>query len=382
MTPDVLVSFGAPGHIVAHAVSDGLTRRGFRVRCAEHSPLPLSQDLLAVIEETPDFILVEGPGPAVPGAVADDNIPVVAAHAVATNRNIVRVATAGSDPVAGLPAETPRVLYDPAQPAVSIARLAHLLSSEGTVDDRRLMRRAKRLFLLAALILVGGIALQEVPRLLDRWARPRLLEPVPPFALYWAALGQRLEAGRWLSFPVRDGTALAAGDRLRVSFSTSADGYAYVLARTVRGDVRALFPQAGVRHASRVKGGRQQAAPGGTAWLDVDEESMPEVLYVIAGYDAQHNLDELFEEPDGALEGAAQRALIDATLTGLLDGRHGAAERGARTGSLHPIDKNLKIPDVDRRSAFRLADGSSFDASLTPQPGLASACVELRLTRR
>jgi hypothetical protein len=370
-------------------VSDGLARRGFRVRHDDPGPdTPGEQLRLTPPDDIPDVVLVTS-APAAPDAW-EASVGEVLGRALTTRRNVVLFADAASPALTAqrLPADlaplaaAPAIAYDPSRPSESIALLAHRLSSEGTVADRRLMRRAKRLFLFAGLLLLAGVALQEVPRLLERWGRPRLLDPVPAFTVYWSAIGQRLEAGRWVSFPVVDGTRVAPGDRLRVMLRPSGDGHAYVLTRHADGSLVVLFPPGGVRGASRVKAGRLQSAPAAGEWLELEAGAMPDVVYVITGYDAQQNLEELVEEPDGPADAASRRALLDATLAGLLDGRHGAAERVPRTGSLHPIDRSLPSPDVDRRVSVRLADGSVIDTTLAAQPGLASASVELRLARR
>ncbi len=381
---DVFICWDEPsGEELARTVAAGLARRGFRVYFEPRPPgPPPDPDRLALIEQIPDFVLVTPP----PGDRGlDPRLHTEVARALQAGRNVVRVEDAALVP-ADLPpdlaplAAVHTVACDRERPGESIARLAHCLSSEGTVDDRRVMRRARRLFLLAGLLLLGGIALQEVPALLERWSRPRLRDPVPPFALYWSAAGQRLEAGRWVRFPVTDAAAVRPGDRIRLTFSTSADGYAYVVSRTAGGEVAVLFPPASVRRASRVEAGQQQVAPVGSGWLDLDEASMPEAIYLIAGYDAQQNLEELIEE-EGAAGAASRRALLEATVAGLLDGRHGAAERGVRTGSLHPIGQDLRIPDVERRVSIALASGEVIEAELAIQPGVVSACVELRLAR-
>lgn len=386
---DVFIcSSRASAGAVARTVAAALTARGFHVFLQERQPGGASREnpRLDLIREVPDFVLVGTPP--VAGAPGDEDgaVRIEVAEALKTKRNIIRVDAVRSDGAGSARelsgdlaplAAAHLIAYDPARPAESIALLAHRLSSDGTVDDRRLMRRVRNLFVAAAVILVVGIALQEIPALLERWSQPRLREAVPPFALYWSAVGQRPEADRWLSFPVADRTVVSNGDQLRVVFSTSADGFAYVLARSARGEVAVLFPTDTVRGASRVKAGEQHWAPVDGGWLTADDETSPEALFIIAGYDPQQNLEELIEEADAPAQ--SRRALLESSLAGLLDGRHGAAERRVWTGKLHPIDPSLPIPSLERRASVTLRSGTIIEPPLSARPGLASACVELHL---
>lgn len=388
---DVFICSGEPGtRELARSAADALERRGFRVLLDDREPGDAAaRPQLAVIAEIPDFVIVLAPGSPSGGAM-DPRIREKIDRAIETERNIVRLVAGrlavdrGAVPDAGFAAlsHTQAVVYDAARPRESFALLAHHLSSDGTVDERRTMRRAKRFFWAAGVILLAGIALQEVPRFLERWSRPRLLDPVPPFALYWSAVGQRQEPSGWVAFPVRGTTALQPGDQLRLMFATSADGYAYVVSRNARGQVSILFPTDTVRGASRVKAGEQHVAPVEGEWLSVDGQAPPDVIFIIAGYDAQQNLEELIEEPEALSADAGRRTLLESTVSGLLDGRHGAAERRVWTGKLHPIDPNLKLAEVDRNVPVTLASGRRLEERLAPQPGLVSACVELRFTTR
>lgn len=374
---------------LARRAAAALTRRGFRVLLddGERETAPPDARQLALIAATPDFVLVtmaDGGEQAMDERVRDQ-----VRHAVAHERNVVRFvappppseAPAATTDNLGLNVRAQSVKYDDERPNESFALLAHHLSSDGTVDERRTMRRAKRFFWAAALILLAGIALQEIPILFERWSRPRLLAPVPPFALNWVAIGQRQAPAGWESFPVTGTTALRPGDQLRVVFSTSADGSAYVISRDVRGNVSVLFPTDTVRGASRVKAGEQHVAPVDGGWLTVDDESAPAAIFLVAGYDPLQNFEELIEEPEATTVPAARRALLESTIAGLLDGRHGAAERRIWTGKLHPIDPNLPFARVKPTAAVALASGRVTEQRLTVQPGLVSASVELRFSR-
>lgn len=389
-TSDVVVcSQGAPGDVLARTLADGLTARGFRVIVSDSgAPEEAADQRLALIEQAGDFVLVLAPDES--GACdLDERARREVGRALRTRRNVVRVIPAGAvvtpagdavPELAGLEGRS-LVRFDAARVRESIALLAHQLSSDSTVEERRTARRARRFFWAAALILLGGIALQEVPRFIARRAAPRLLAPVPPFALQWIGVGERLVNGAWTSFPLGDRTTLAPGDRIRLVFSTTADGFAYAVARHGDGTVSMLFPTDAVRSASRVRAGERHTAPVDGGWLTVAADAPLEALFLVAGYDAQQNLEELLEEPASASNAGARRALLDATLSGLLDGRHGAAERRIWTGRLHPIDSSLPIRPIEPHVAIELSSGASADEVLAVQPGLASACVELHFSR-
>jgi hypothetical protein len=112
----------------------------------------------------------------------------------------------------------------------------------------------------------------------------------------------------------------------------------------------------------------------------VDDQSAGSSLFLVAGYDPLHNLEELIDEP--AAPPAARRQLLEATVGGLLDGKHGATERRVWTGKLHPVDRELKWASGPATAAVTLADGRAVRRSLAVQPGLVSTSVEIRLTRR
>ena len=389
---DVFICYGSPGEALALRIADALRERGFRVFPPEPAPPATHADLarLAAIDAAPDFIVLLPPASLATLADENDGVSHEVRHAVHARRNIVQVrvaAEAGEDAERALdrlfalrPSQS--VLFDDSRARESVAMIAHRLSSDGTVDERRVMRRSKRLFWIAGLILLAGVALQEVPRLLEHWSRPRLLSAIPPFAVSWAGVGQRLEAGRWTEFSVAGDTPVSKGDQLRLVFSPSADGHAYVIFRTGAGDVAVLFPTDTVRGASRVAAGRIYVAPVGTGWLAVDEQSAEGSIYLIAGYDPMHNLEELVEQPDGANTPAARRQLLETTVGALLDGRHGATERRVWTGKLHPIDRDLKPRQAPATAPVTLSGGRAIVSTLAVQPGLVSASVEIKLHDR
>jgi hypothetical protein len=388
---DVFICYGPPGAAVARTITEGLAARGFRVFPAKAAPaVRADPGRLALIEATPDFLVLLPPETVESLASDNDAVSAEVRCAVQTRRNIVQVKLPGAVSDAGERSlddlfalrRSQSVVYEESRRAESIATIAHRLSSDGTVDERRLMRRSKALFWIAGLILLAGIALQEVPRILEEWSRPRLLAPIPPFALSWAGIGQRLEAGRLVMFPLGPETSVSKGDRLRLVFSPSADGHAYVVSRSASGDVAVLFPTDVVRGASLVEAGKLYYAPVGTGWLTVDDESAEGSIYLVAGYDPLHNLEELVEQPDGTSSVSARRQLLDSTIGGLLDGRHGATERRVWTGKLHPIAPDLPWSRGPATTAVTLADGQDITATLAVQPGLVSTSVELKLHSR
>lgn len=379
------------GRADARRLAAVLARRGFRVfledRTAGPGPDPRR---LRLIGDLPDFVLLLTAGAADALASPGDPVHDETARALGAGRNVVPVLArdAARPSPSRLPSDlsalsaTGAIAWDATAEAESAALLAHRLASDGTVDDRRLMRRFKQLLVAAALILVGGVALQEIPAMLERWSRPALLDPVPPFALYWSGFGQRLEGGRWVDFAIANDTAVTGGDQVRLVFGTSADGHAYVVSRNARGEVAVLFPPDAIRGASRVTAGEQYVAPVGGGWLTIDEQAGPDTLFIIAGYDALQNLEELIEEPEATTTAAARRMLLESTVAGLLDGRHGAAERRVWTGKLHPIDRALASGPGPSSASVTLADGAVSSRAFTAQPGLVSASVEIRLQRR
>jgi hypothetical protein len=389
---DVFICYGPPGEVLARTIAEGLRARGFRVSAANPATRhPADPARLASIDRMPDFVVLLPPASLESLAADDDAVRGEVAHAVRSRRNIVQVRLTGEVSETAERAlgdvfalrGSQAVVYDQSRAAESIATIAHRLSSDGTVDERRVMRRSKVLFWVAGLILLAGIALQEVPRLLEEWSRPRLLAPVPPFSVSWIGIGQRFEAGRWVDYPLGSQTPVSIGDQLRLMFAPSADGHAYVVFRATSGAVAVLFPTDSVRGASRVAAGKLYFAPVGTGWLKVDDQSADGTLYLIAGYDPLHNIEELIEQPEATSSPAARRQLLDNTVGGLLDGRHGATERRpVWTGTLHPIDRSLKWPAGPEAAAVTLADGRVVKGRLAQQPGLISTSVEITLTAR
>lgn len=368
------------------AVAAFLSRQGFKV-FFEARDAASRDTRLRIVEDTPDLVLVLTPGDleacAKPGDVLREEI----AHALAAERNIVPLQI-GFDArlsPSSLPAELaalsrlqPVVHGAGEREASSMAILAHRLSSETGVDDRRVDRRFKRWFIAALSVLVVGFALQTVPLLIKAWTRPKPKPPLAPFALYWAGAGQRLEAGRWAAFTPASGSGVLAGDQIRFVFSPSADGFAYVVARDARGGVSVLFPDDRLAGASRVRAGQTYEAPAGAGWLTVDRAAGADAVYLVAGYDPHQNLEELLERPEMELTPADRRDLLSSTIAALLDGRHAPSDR-ARTRTSQTIDRQLTPGPGPATWRVTLADGTPGERRMEMVSGLVSASVEIRL---
>jgi hypothetical protein len=203
---------------------------------------------------------------------------------------------------------------------------------------------------------------------------------VAPFAIAWAGFAQRDVAGSPTAVDVVDGLATVAGDRIRFLFSPSADGFAYVITRNARGDVSVLFPSQALRGASKVRAGQVYDVPAGGKWLTPDGAGGEQTtVYLIAGYDALENLEELAEDQDNAARAAERRELLESTVGGLVDGRHGAATRNPRTRLGNPVDSTLNVSLAAAKGRSTLDDGTSVERVLVPQRGVVSTCVEIRL---
>ena len=384
---DVVVCCRQPSGLeLADSVAGYLEGRGFRVfyeRLDDEAALNRS---LRAVEETPDLVLVVTPGALDPCRDPGDPLGRLLAHALATERNIVPL-LAAEEAHLRAPALPPNleplarllpVTYVGGighKPAMST--LGHRLSSETGLDDRRVERRFKRWFVGAFAVLLVGFALQAVPLLIEAWTRPRPKPPLPPFALYWAGVGQRLEGARTVPFDPASGGRVSGGDQMRFVFSPSADGFAYVVARDARGGIAVLFPPEGLAGASRVKAGQLYDAPAGGGWLSVDGQAGLEAIYVVAGYDPYQNLEELVERPEAELTPSDRRDLLNSTLSALADGRHAPSDR-ARTRTSQTIDRTLPPAPGPAASHVTLTDGALAGRPLKRETGLVSALAELR----
>ncbi len=383
---DVYISYRQQsGAALAGLVAAGLKRRGFRVRMAGRDGGASSAGNLAAIEAAPDFVVILTPGALDPAA--DDETRPEVLHALTHERNVVPVLAAGfrrpraRDIEAELKTLPWReaIIYDPLAVHESVARIAHMLASDTSLDDRRLDRQARRIFVTLGVALLA-IAAIEVARALPKLlARPFEPPPLPPLSLSWSGFGQRLENGRWVEFPLEDGTQMVTGDQIKLAFSASADAYAYVMAKDRRGEIAILFPARAIAARSQVKGGELHEAPFDGSWLTVADPAGVQALYIIASYDPLENLEAMVEERDEEATVQGRQALLDSTIAGLLDGRHNQAAGAIRTRRGRAIVQNLEIAPGPRTAQAALAGGVLVTHPLAAQSGLLSAVAEIRI---
>jgi hypothetical protein len=386
---DVFISYADDADAeIPSTVAAYLTRAGFHVRMDRGtSGIGTDASILALIDETPDFILLLTP--ATMSALADRRHSVHAevARAVSADRNIVCVIDATAAPggsfegtggLAGLSGQR-RVTYDPDRLAESMSILQHSLSSEPTVNERHDMRGTRRWFIFAALFMLAGFSWQTVPMVIKAWRQPQPLPPVAPFTVYWASFAERVENGVPVEFLLQPGVVVSGGERVRIAFSPSADGYAYVIGRDAWGRVSVLFPTDQLKGASRVRARQAYAAPAESGWLTIDPQAGLDTIYVFGSYDPLQNLEELVEEPETPTSVAARRELVDQTIAGLLDGRHYQYGRRVSIRTTQFIDQALlPVPGPATFSAPR-PDGPTLTHPALAQPGLVSALAEIKV---
>ena len=304
---------------MASEVAAGLTRLGFRVCVGgRETGAGTGPGRVDVIGATPDFVLLSAPASSAPTGASADPRAAELAHAFKTRRNIVVLADAAhADPLAearqpGRPklASWQHVSYDRERTREAIALVAHRLLSSSDVDDRRLMRIAKRAFVALGVVLAIAVASRAVPVAVRWWNRPTAPAPLPRFTLHWTAVGERMLNGQRAGFPFADGSAVAAGDRLRVAFSPGSDGYAYVVARDRQNGISLLYPGVTLRGSSRVRAGTVYEAPGDGRWFTVDPRAGLAAVYILAGHEPLENLEELLEEAEGGGSPAARLELL------------------------------------------------------------------------
>ena len=373
--------------IVSEAAA-GFARLGFRVLVSGRDPaLADAAARLEAIARIPDFVLLSAPAPDGQADRVSDPRAADLAHAFKTRRNILVLADPSHrDPLAeaGLPgrprlAEWQRVAYNPARTRESIALVAHRLVSSSDIEDRRFMRRVKQATAAVAILLAVAVSLRAVPAAVKWWNRPAPPAPLPKFTVYWTATGQHLRDGQWAAFPITDGSAVAPGERVRLTFSTGSDGHAYVVTRDTQGGLSLLFPSATVRGASRVRAGALQQAPAGGQWFTVDATAGLAAIYLVAGHDPLENLEELAEEADERTTPASRMELLTSTIAGLLDGKHTAVPRPVRSRKGREVVDGLtpEPPPQDWPAPTGAAAG------VPPRPfvqtGLLSVVVEIRL---
>lgn len=362
-----------------------LSRAGFHVFFDPEGEKTLGERL-ALAGSVSDFVVFLPPaGFVLPGGSRDWEAE--AATALGAGRNVVRVSLAGErawTPVAsGLDgaafARLQSLTYDPDRLAESLSLIQHCLSTDTIVNDRRLSRRWQRWFAFAGALVLLGFSAQTIPLLIEAWNRPRPPPPVAPFVLYWSGFAEREVAGVTEEFPLVPGAEIRPGDRLRVAFSPSADGFAYVVAKDGRGRVVVLFPGETIKAASRVKAGQSYSAPVPGGWLTVDADAGLDTLYVFGSYDPLQNLEELVEEPETINSLGARRELVESTVNGLLDGKHHPPGPRIWIRSTALVDQG-KTPGAGPESfAASSPGGRRMTHQATRQPGLVNALAEIKL---
>ena len=384
---DVFICCPDPGRRdLCGTLADYLARAGFRVFFDPGSEHAAASERVALAETVSDFVLFLPPA-GFDLAVPDSHGRAEVAAALATGRNVVRVSLAGEAAWAAnsrLPGleglVTQQALtYDPDRLAESLSLIQHCLSTDSIVNDRHLTRRWSRWFLFAALLVLAGFSAQTIPLLVKAWKRPRPLPPVAPFALYWSGFAERDVAGIAEEVPLTGGATVKAGDRLRVAFSPSADGFAYVIAKDARGRVSVLFPSESIKGASRVKAGQSYSAPVQGGWMTVEADTGLDTLYVFASYDALQNLEELVEEPETPANLGTRRELVDQSITGLLDGRHYVLGQRVWIRTTAMVDQSLKPAAGPDSFSAVLPGGQRISHPAARQPGLVSAMAEIKV---
>jgi hypothetical protein len=384
---DVYVSYRrSAGEDLARLVAAGLTKRGFRVQVGSRDSAGGIAGNLAAIENAPDFVVLLTPG-ALDPAIEDDETRIEVAHALEHERNIVPVIVppfarprAGASPadLAAFPWRD-AVAYDPLASHESVARIAHMLASDTSVDERRLELQAKRIFVTLGVALLAVAAI-EVARALPRMlARPFEPPPLPPLSLCWSGFGQRSESGRWIEFALEDGSQLFAGDQIKLAFGVTADAHAYVVAKDLRGDLSVLFPARSLKANAQVRGSEVYEAPFDGSWLNVVDPAGIQAIYLLASYDPIENLEAMVEERDEESTIQGRQFLLDSTIAGLLDGRHNLAASAIRTRRGRAIVQNLVATPGPRTAQAALTGGLLVTHPLVTQPGLLSAVAEIKL---
>ena len=140
-----------------------------------------------------------------------------------------------------------------------------------------------------------------------------------------------------------------------------------------------LFPADTLRGASRVRAGRAYQAPVESGWMTVDREAGIDTIYVFAGYDLLQNLEELVEEPETPQNTAGRGALVEATLNGLIDGRHYQFGRRPWVRNMQFIDQGLKPGPGPATFSVSFPGGTTETHPAIVQPGLASALAEIKV---
>lgn len=386
---DVFICYQEPSdRATAVAMAEGLRPLGFFIAGASFErEIPGDPSRLRAIDDAPDFILLLSAGTLQRLADPDADVSKEVAYALRQGRIVVPVCLPGvTVPKAdALPADIralasqPVVRFDPGRMRQSVALVAHSLSSDAEVEDRKLAKRARVAGWIVVTIFVGVVASFLIPAVYRLVTAPRPKPPLPPFSVSWTGVGQRTVDGRTETFDVEELTAVREGDTLKLIFSPSAKGFAYVVARSASGEVTVLFPGQTIRGASAVEAGRVYDVPSGGGWLPVGNPGGPAELFLIVSYDPLENLEELTEEPDARTTLSERAELLTSTMTGLMDGRHAAGVRYAKTRTGQSIDARLQVPSAADSGRVTTDDGAVVVRRLQARRGAISAAVEIRL---
>lgn len=381
---DIFIAYrGGAGAELAETIREGLSRRSFRVFAEPASAAPDGAERLRLIEETPDFVVILTPPAA--GDTDADALRGEIDRALETDRNVIPVYAPGykvapysdsglakTDPLATLQP----VSYNPRSKDECIARIAHRLSSTASLDERRQGVQAKWIGLAALVIfvsIVAGPVSRAITGMFEGGAAPAL----PPFTLYWSAIGERVEQQRWAELRLEKDAPMNGGDHLKVLFSGSGDGHAYVMTRDVAGNITVLFPSPATADGTRVRAGQAYTAPR-DGWLTIDDRVPVESVYVFASYDPIQNLESLMEEQFEESSPEARLGLLELTIAGLVDGRHAGGFR-PRTRGGRTIAVGAEGGAIVRSLSTQLSGGDRVTHGVATERGLVSAFAEIRI---
>ncbi len=129
----------------------------------------------------------------------------------------------------------------------------------------------------------------------------RTSEDVPqsmPLGLEWNLIAQRkLGDGTVTAFPIADGATLPSGDQIRILARVSQDCCLYIVGQGPDGRIVGLYPNLAAGQDSRVKGGEMITLPDDKGiWLQLDNETGEEIIYLIASTDFLPDLERLKTE--------------------------------------------------------------------------------------
>ena len=122
--------------------------------------------------------------------------------------------------------------------------------------------------------------------------------PLPRFTLYWTGRGERMTNGQWAGFPLGDGSAVAAGDRLRLAFSPGSDGTPTWWPEIRQNGISMLYPASPFGGRAVCRPAPADQAPGDGRWFSVDPRAGLAAMDVVAGHEPLEHLEELLDDAD------------------------------------------------------------------------------------